>query len=122
MLETINLEDKFSLFDEYWQPKIIGELNGQFIKIAKFKGEFDWHCHDNEDEYFHIIKGQIIIHLRDKSVHLSTGQCFIVPKGVEHKPEAKEEAHVLMFEPMTTAHTGSSSTELTVEIEHQQRI
>lgn len=121
-MEKVNLAEKFQLFDGYWSPKIVGELNGQYVKIAKFKGKMVWHLHENEDEYFQVIKGSITIHFRDQSINLNEGEFYIVPKGIEHLPEAKEEAHVLMFEPKSTAHTGNTETNLTVEIENQTRI
>jgi mannose-6-phosphate isomerase-like protein (cupin superfamily) len=121
-LKKINLNDKFGQIKDYWSPRIIGELNGQFVKLAKFKGEMIWHTHENEDEFFQVIKGSIVIHLREQSVSLSEGECFIVPKGVEHKPEAVAEAHVMIFEPKITAHTGTVSSKLTVEIDDQKWI
>lgn len=121
-MKKINLDEKFGLFDDFWSPRIITELNGQYVKLAKFKGELIWHTHDDEDEFFQVIKGHIVIHLRDQSVTLNEGECFVVPRGVEHKPEAIEEAHVLIFEPKATAHTGSAKSKLTVEIENQEWI
>ena len=121
-MKKINLDEKFSLFDDYWSPRIISELNGQYVKLAKLKGEMIWHTHENEDEFFLVIKGSILIHLRDRSITLNEGECFVVPRGVEHKPEAAEEAHVLLFEPKATAHTGAIKSKLTVEIEHQEWI
>ena len=121
MNKKINLEAKFQLFDGYWTPKIVGELNGQYIKLAKFKGEMVWHSHENEDEFFQVIKGTITIHLRDQSITLNEGECFIVPKGVDHKPEAVDEAHVMMFEPKATEHAGDVNSDLvTVNIEDQE--
>jgi len=114
-MEIVNLDKKFSLFNEYWQPKLVGELNGQHIKIAKLKGEFIWHKHDNEDEMFLIHKGQLIIKLRNRDVTLNKGEFFIVPKGVEHKPVAEEEVHLIMFEPAQTRNTGNVENEKTVE-------
>ncbi len=123
MNKKINLEEKFQSFDGYWTPKIVGELNGQYIKLAKFKGEMVWHSHENEDESFQVIKGTITIHLRDQSITLNEGECFIVPKGVDHKPEAVDEAHVMMFEPKATEHTGDVKSDLvTVNIEDQEWI
>ena len=123
MNSKISLKDKFQLFEGYWTPKIVGELNGQYIKLAKFKGEMVWHSHENEDEFFQVINGSIVIHLRDESITLNEGECFIVPRGVEHKPEAIEEAHVMMFEPKATEHTRSISSDLvTVKIEDQEWI
>ena len=121
-MKVINLEEKFKLFDDHWSPRIVGELNGQYVKLAKFKGEMVWHLHENEDEFFQVISGSIIIHLKDQSITLSEGECFIVPKGTEHKPEATEEAHVMMFEPKATGHTGTTQSELTVEVDRQDRI
>ena len=118
-MDKINYAQKFQLFDQHWSPRIVGELNGQYIKLAKLKGEFVWHAHAQEDEYFHVMKGSMIIHFRDGSVTLNEGECIIVPRGVEHKPEAREEAHVMMFEPKSTAHTGDVETDHTVTIEDQ---
>ena len=121
-MEKVNLADKFRLFDHYWSPKIVGELNGQYVKLAKFKGEMVWHTHENEDEFFQVIKGSITIHLKERSINLNEGECYIVPRGIEHKPEAKEEAHVMMFEPKATAHTGSTESDLTVQTKDQEWI
>lgn len=118
-MKKINFEEKFALFDDYWSPRIVGELNGQYIKLAKIKGEFVWHTHDDEDEYFQVFKGAIRIHLRDRVITLNDGESFIVPRGVEHKPEAPKEAHIMMFEPKSTAHTGSAQTDHTMAIEDQ---
>ena len=114
-MEKVNLAQKFSLFDEYWSPKIVGELNGQVVKIAKLKGEFVWHHHEVEDEFFMVVKGRIVVKLRDQDVTLEEGEFFIVPRGVEHKPVAEEEAHILMFEPNSTLNTGNVQSERTVE-------
>jgi mannose-6-phosphate isomerase-like protein (cupin superfamily) len=121
-MHTVNFAEKFATFKEYWTPKIIGELNGQYLKIAKFKGEFIWHSHKNEDEFFQVVKGKIQIHLRDKVVNISEGEFYIVPKGVEHKPVANEEAHVLMFEPKGTDQTGGIESDLRVNIIDQSII
>ncbi len=112
-MEKLNLQDKFSLFTEQWTPKIIGELNSQHVKLAKLKGEFVWHAHEDEDELFMVIKGQLIIELPDKKIELNEGEIFIVPKGVKHKPVASEEVHVLLFEPAKIKHTGDVQHELT---------
>lgn len=114
-MEKVNLTQKFSLFDEYWSPKLVGELNGQVVKIAKLKGEFLWHHHEAEDELFLVVKGRMVINLRDQDVTLEEGEFFIVPRGVEHKPVAEEEAHILMFEPKSTLNTGNVQSERTVE-------
>jgi mannose-6-phosphate isomerase-like protein (cupin superfamily) len=114
-LDKVNINQKLSLFKEYWSPKIVGELNGQYIKLAKFKGEFIWHKHDNEDEMFYVIKGKFIIELRDQVIELNEGEFFIVPKGIEHRPFAEKEVSVLLFEPKTTLNTGNQKNELTME-------
>jgi len=114
-MNKINLADKLSQFEEHWSPRIVAELNGQHVKLAKLKGEFMWHKHDDEDELFHVLKGRLVIELRDGSVALDPGECFVVPRGVEHKPVAEEECHVLMFEPAGTLNTGNLRNERTVE-------
>ena len=114
-MEKVNLTQKLGLFDEYWSPKIVGKLNGQVIKIAKLKGEFLWHHHEVEDELFMVVRGRMVIKLRDQDVPLEQGEFFVVPRGVEHKPVAEEEAHVLMFEPESTLNTGNVEGERTVE-------
>ena len=110
----INLLQKFGLFDEQWTPKIIGELNGQHIKLSKLQGEFVWHKHDNEDEAFFVVKGSFTMELRDKNIELNEGEMIIIPKGVEHKPVAKEEAWVMLFEPAGTLNTGDVLDQKTV--------
>jgi len=122
MSSVINFAEKFALFSDHWSPKIIGELNGQYIKLAKMQGKMVWHSHDNEDEYFQVVKGSITLSFRDRSVTLNEGECFIVPKGVEHLPEAEEEAFVILFEPKETPHTGTTVSEKTVAIEDQHWI
>ena len=117
-MDKVNLAQKFALFDEYWFPKIVGELNGQHVKLAKLKGEFVWHHHEAEDELFLVIKGRLVIKFRERDVILEEGEFIIVPRGVEHKPVAQEEAQVLLFEPKSTMHTGNVKTERTVE-EHE---
>jgi mannose-6-phosphate isomerase-like protein (cupin superfamily) len=114
-MDKINLTEKLSLFDDYWHPRIIAELNGQQVKVAKLKGEFEWHHHEQEDELFLVIKGHLTIKLRDRDVLLEEGECVVVPRGVAHKPVAGEEAHVLLFEPATTVNTGNIRSERTVE-------
>lgn len=113
-MEKVDLEEKFALFDEVWKPKIVGELNGQYVKLAKLLGEFVWHHHDDEDELFFVFKGSLDIELRDRTISLSEGEFFIVPRGVEHRPVAKTEAHVLMLEPASTLNTGNVDDEKTV--------
>jgi mannose-6-phosphate isomerase-like protein (cupin superfamily) len=114
-MEKINLNEKFSLFSDYWKPKIIGELNGQHVKLAKLKGEFIWHKHDNEDELFLVIKGNLKIAFRDREIELKENECIIVPKGVEHKPIANEEVLVLLFEPVSTLNTGNIRDNFTLD-------
>ncbi|WP_435414552.1 cupin domain-containing protein [Polaribacter aestuariivivens] len=113
-MSVINIQEKFNLFSDHWSPKKIGELNGQQILLAKIKGEFVFHKHDNEDELFMVQKGVLEIHLRDTVVTINEGEFYIVPKGVEHKPVAKEEVHILLFEPLSTKHTGDVIADITV--------
>ncbi|KTC78558.1 cupin domain-containing protein [Legionella cherrii] len=114
-MDKINLVQKFKLFSEFWSPRIVGELNGQYIKLVKFKGEFIWHSHANEDELFLVVKGILNIEFRDKIVTLNEGEFYIVPKGVEHKPIAEEETHVLLIEPKSTEQTGGIASDLLVD-------
>jgi len=115
MHTKVNLAQKFTLFNELWTPKIVGEFNEMYIKLAKLKGEFVWHKHDNEDELFLVVKGILTIKLRDKDIVLHEGEFFIVPKGVEHMTVAPEEVHVVMIEPKSTLNTGDVSDAKTVE-------
>lgn len=119
-MEKVNLAEKLSLFDAYWSPKLVGELNGQYVKLVKIKGEFVWHHHEAEDELFLVLQGRLVIQLRDRDVTLDAGEFFVVPRGVEHKPVAEEEAHVLLFEPASTLNTGNVKDERTVA--HLDRI
>jgi mannose-6-phosphate isomerase-like protein (cupin superfamily) len=112
-MEKVNLLQKFQLFNEHWSPKIVGELNGQQVKLGKFKGPFIWHHHENEDEMFYVVKGSFTMELRDGDIELQEGDFLIIPKGMEHRPNAKEEAWVMMFEPATTLNTGNIENELT---------
>jgi mannose-6-phosphate isomerase-like protein (cupin superfamily) len=114
-MNKVNLAEKFSLFSDHWHPRIVGELNGQQVKLAKLQGEFIWHSHDDEDELFLVVKGSLEIRLRDRVVHLNEGEFFIVPRGVEHQPAAAVEAHVLFLEPASTVNTGSIRNERTIE-------
>ncbi len=114
-MQKINLMEKFNLFDQYWTPKIVGELNDQWVKLAKLKGEFVWHHHQAEDEMFLVVKGQLRMQLRDREINLQAGEFLIVPRGVEHKPVADQEVHVLLFEPKTTVNTGDLRDEHTLE-------
>ena len=115
MNDKVNIAEKLALFTELWKPKIIGELNGQQVKLAKLKGEFVWHSHKEEDELFLVIKGRLAIHFRDRVVELGEGEFLIVDRGVEHKPVAQREVHCLLLEPATTVNTGDAESELTVE-------
>jgi mannose-6-phosphate isomerase-like protein (cupin superfamily) len=114
-MDKVNLAQKFDLFDDLWSPKIVGELNGQYVKLAKIKGEFVWHHHEDEDELFLVIKGCLTIQLRDEDIVLEEGELCIVPRGVEHKPVAEQEVHILLFEPKSTLHTGNVRSEKTVD-------
>lgn len=114
-MEKVNLIEKFSLFSNYWEPKIVGELNNQHVKLAKLEGEFVWHQHEYEDELFMVIKGSLTIKLRDKDIELNEGEFFIIPRGVEHLPVAEKEAHVLMFEPKSTVNTGDTESAKTID-------
>jgi mannose-6-phosphate isomerase-like protein (cupin superfamily) len=107
---AINLSEKFSKFSEYWSPKIIGQYNGNDLLLAKLKGEFVWHSHPDTDDFFHVLKGTLVIKLRDRDVKLEAGEIFVVPKGVEHCPVAEEECHVLVIEPQGTPNTGDEKT------------
>ncbi len=115
MMDKVSLSEKFDLVTEYWSPRVVGDLNGQQVKIAKFKGEFIWHRHDAEDEMFLVMRGRLTILLRDKTVELTEGEMFVVPRGVEHKPVAEEEVHALLFEPASTVNTGNVRNEKTID-------
>lgn len=111
MVQKVNVADKFELFDDYWSPKIIGELNDFHVKAVKVKGEFVWHAHENEDELFYVVKGRLRIKLRDGEIQLEPGEFAVIPRQVEHLPIAEEEAHILLLEPKTTVNTGTASSE-----------
>ena len=117
MENVINLADKFNLFQEPWHPKIVGELNDSYVKLAKLKDEFVWHHHNNEDELFLVIKGTMVIKLRDQELTIHEGEFVIIPKGVEHLPVAEEEVQVLLLEPKSTLNTGNVQNEKTVDAE-----
>ena len=110
-----NVEQTFDLFSDYWTPKIAAELNDSYIKLAKFKGEFVWHHHENQDELFLVTKGQLLIRLRDGDVRIGPGEFVVIPRGVEHMPVAEDEVHVILIEPKTTLNTGNVFGEKTVE-------
>jgi mannose-6-phosphate isomerase-like protein (cupin superfamily) len=113
-MEKVNLREKLARFTDLWSPKVVGELNGQQVKLVKFAGAFVWHCHDHEDELFLVVSGRFRMEFRDRHVWLEEGEFLIVPRGVEHRPVADEEAHVLLFEPATTLNTGNVQSERTV--------
>ena len=118
-MKKINLLDKFSLFTEHWTPKIVAELNGQQVKLAKLQGEFIWHKHDEEDELFMVIKGVLKIEFRDKVIEINENEMLVVPRGVEHKPVAEKEVWLMMFEPAGTLNTGNEQNEKSkFELEH----
>ena len=112
-MEKVNVQEKLSLIQDFWNPRIVGELNGQQVKLVKFKGEFVWHKHDNEDELFYVLKGSFTMEFRDKSIELRENEFLIVPKGVEHRPVAVNEVSIMLFEPAGTLNTGDTRGELT---------
>ena len=114
-MEKVNLSEKLLRINDYWKPHIAGELNGQQVKLVKFKGPFDFHFHEQEDEFFYVIKGSFEMEFRDKTITLNQGEFLIVPRGVEHRPNAKEEVEVMLFEPATTLNTGNIINEKTVK-------
>jgi len=111
----INLEEKFSKFSDQWSPKIVGQLNGQMVKLVKFKGPFVWHHHDDEDELFYVVKGSFDMELEKQTITINAGEFIIVPRGIEHRPNASEECEVLLFEPGTTLNTGNVENERTLK-------
>ncbi len=113
-MDKVDLAEKFNLFADHWSPKIVGELNDSYVKVVKLKGEFVWHHHEKEDELFLVVKGKLLIRLRDRDLWLQEGEFVIIPKGVEHLPVAEEEAHVLLLEPKTTLNTGNVRNERTL--------
>ena len=114
-MKAVSLSEKFDLINEYWSPRLVGELNNQAVKIAKLKGEFIWHHHENEDEMFFVVKGELTIKLKDQDINLKENEFFIIPKGVEHKPVAKNEVWVMMFEPIGTINTGNIESDMTIK-------
>jgi len=115
-MDKVNIAQKLSLFSEHWSPKIVGDLNGQQVKLVKLKGEFVWHQHDHEDELFYVISGVLTMQFRDKTVTVNEGEFIIVPRGVEHRPVAEEEVAVMLFEPASTLNTGDAESELTKKV------
>jgi mannose-6-phosphate isomerase-like protein (cupin superfamily) len=116
-MTVINLAEKFNLIDEYWKPRIAGELNDSYLKVAKIKGEFVWHHHELEDELFLVVKGRLIIQLKERNLILKAGEFVIIPRGVEHKPVAEEEVQIVLLEPKTTLNTGNVQNERTTSAE-----
>jgi mannose-6-phosphate isomerase-like protein (cupin superfamily) len=113
-IEKVSLNEKLDSFGDYWSPKIVGELNDSFVKIVKLKGEFVWHHHEIEDELFLVVKGSLLMKLRDRDVRIEEGEFIIIPRGVEHLPVAEDEVHVLLLEPKSTLNTGNAVNERTV--------
>ena len=116
-MNKIKFREKLELFDQYWVPKIVGAVNNHYVKVAKAKGSMGWHSHRQEDELFLVIQGVLRIELRDQPIELSAGECFIVPRGVEHKPIATEETHFVLVEPKSTVNTGNLQSEQTIDVE-----
>jgi mannose-6-phosphate isomerase-like protein (cupin superfamily) len=114
-MQKINISEKLSLFSDHWNPRIVAELNGQQVKLVKFKGEFVWHKHEHEDEMFLVIKGKFTMEFRDRIVEMNENEFIVVPRGVEHRPVAREEVSVMLFEPASTLNTGNTKGELTRE-------
>ena len=112
-MNKVNLAEKFASFSEHYSPKIAGQLNGQLVKLVKFKGEFVWHHHENEDELFYVAKGSFDMHLENEIITINEGEFIIIPKGTEHKPVAREEVQVMLFEPAETLNTGNVTNEMT---------
>lgn len=113
-MQCVNIEEKLALISEYWRPHIAAELNGQQVKLVKFLGPFVWHHHENEDELFLVVKGRLRMEFRDRTVAVGEGEFIVVPRGVEHRPLAEEEVHVVLFEPASTLNTGNVQNELTL--------
>lgn len=114
-MEKVSVAEKFKQIREHWKPYVVAELNGQHVKLDKLKGEFIWHHHDNEDEMFLVVKGRFRMEFRDRHVWVEEGEFIVVPRGVEHRPVAEEEAHILLFEPASTLNTGNVRDERTLE-------
>ncbi len=113
LIDKVNLAEKFSKFNDHFSPKIVGELNGQQVKLVKFAGPFVWHHHEHEDELFYVVKGKLKMQLREKSIEIFPGEFIIIPKGTEHCPDADEEVWIMLFEPATTLNTGNTENDLT---------
>lgn len=118
-IEVVSLTEKLGSFQDYWTPKIVGELNDSFVKLVKLKGEFVWHHHETEDELFLVVKGSLLIKLRDRDIRVESGEFVIIPRGLEHLPVAEDEVHVLLLEPKSTLNTGNVTNERTVaQLDH----
>lgn len=116
-MEKVNIAEKLTLFSDYWNPRVVGELNGQYVKLVKFKGEFVWHKHDHEDEMFLVLNGRFKMEFRDKTLDINENEFIVVPRGVEHRPVAEEEVSIMLFEPAATLNTGDAGeSELTREV------
>ena len=115
-MNKINVQEKFSRISDYWNPRVAGELNGQMVKLVKFKGDFVWHKHDNEDEMFYVVEGEFNMELRDKTIVIKENEFIIIPRGMEHRPVAPNEVSVILFEPASTLNTGDKKNEMTKEI------
>lgn len=122
MTHKVNIAEKLAGFDEPWSPKVVAELNGQYVKVVKCRGEYPWHFHEQEDELFMVVKGVLNLRFRDHVVELREGECCVVPRGVEHSPEAADEAHVVLFEPAATRNTGNVDHAYTIEAQDLDRI
>jgi len=114
-VEKVNIAEKLKQIRDFWKPHVVGELNGQYVKLTKLKGKFIWHHHRNEDEMFLVIKGRLLMELRDRQLWIEEGEFIIIPQGTEHRPNAKEEVHVLLFEPVSTLNTGNVRNKRTLE-------
>lgn len=119
-MHKVNILEKFTRVTDHWNPRIVGELNGQHVKLVKFRGPFTWHHHENEDELFYVVKGSFVMELRDKDIELKEGEFLIVPRGVEHRPNAAAEVWVMLFEPASTLNTGNTENEFTKK--HPEKI
>ena len=115
-MNKVNIAEKLSLIQDHWNPRIAGELNGQHVKLVKFKGEFVWHKHDHEDEMFYVLKGEFNMELRDQTIVLKENEFMIIPRGVEHRPVAEHEVSVMLFEPSGTLNTGDTRGEMTKDV------
>ena len=116
MIPVVNLAEKFARFDDHWSPKIVADLNDSHVKVVKVQGEFVWHSHADEDELFLVVKGELVIELRDGAITLRPGELAVIPKGVEHRPVARDEVHMILVEPKATRHTGDVVSERTVHV------